>query len=367
MQIISTRNSVDGNLPASVNAVWGLTNSDMVIATCNTERMRITSGGNVGIGTCSPSYLLHAYSTDASAARIYLQGTSNFVTTQFGNTGGTFYLGIDDSAGANFTGTAYARFLYSSGAYPIAITTNGVERMRITATGNIGIGATPCAWAAPTAGKVIQLGNRASLFSYNTNTLDLATNFYFDGGDYRYIQSAYATLLRSDSSDGTFVFYNAASGTAGGVVSLNERMRITSAGNVKIGACAIAASSSNAALQVAGAIRFGNPDGDYVQSYGGGISARTLSTFAPGSFAILVKGLGGSGFLYQVQGFTLTGVRFTDLLFGINNTFSVIATTGEGSPAARAYTITSENLNICIGGSATYSAIVAHGFGAVER
>ena len=77
--------------------------------------------------------------------------------------------------------------------------------------------------------------------------------------------------------------------------------------------------------------------------------------------------MGGSGFLYQVQGFTSAGVRFTDLLFGINNTISVIAAASEGGPAARCYTITSENLNICIGGSATYAAIVAHGFGAVER
>jgi hypothetical protein len=173
---------------------------------------------------------------------------------------------------------------------------------------------------------------------------------------------------------------NGTAGNESGYISLGnfdsagnvgERMRISSAscgGVVRIGTCAINWNTNpNAILQVAGAIRFGNPDGDYVPSYGGGISARTLSNFAPGSFAIVVKGLGGSGFLYQIQGFTSGGIRFTDLLFGVNNTFSVIATTGENSPAARAYTITSENLNICIGGSTTYSAIVAHGFGAVER
>jgi hypothetical protein len=141
-----------------------------------------------------------------------------------------------------------------------------------------------------------------------------------------------------------------------------------SGGVVRIGACAANWNANqNVALQVAGAIRFGNPDGDYVPSYGGGISARTLQNFAPGSFAIIVKGLGGSGFLYQIQGFTSAGVRFTDLLFGVNNTFSVIASQNENGPAARAYTITSENLNICIGGAATYSGIIAHGFGAVER
>jgi hypothetical protein len=43
--LISTRDSVDGNLPASVNALWGLTNNAMVIATNNVERLRITSTG----------------------------------------------------------------------------------------------------------------------------------------------------------------------------------------------------------------------------------------------------------------------------------------------------------------------------------
>ena len=139
-------------------------------------------------------------------------------------------------------------------------------------------------------------------------------------------------------------------------------------GVVRIGVCAANFNTNqNVALQVAGAIRFGNPDGEYTPSYGGGISARTLSNFAPGNTTIIVKGMGGSGFLYQVQGFTSTGVRFTDLVFGINNTISVIATATEGGPAARCYTITSENLNMCIGGSATYSTVVAHGFGAVER
>ena len=139
-------------------------------------------------------------------------------------------------------------------------------------------------------------------------------------------------------------------------------------GVVRIGACAANFNTNqNVALQVAGAIRFGNPDGEYVPSYGGGISARTLSNFAPGNTTILVKGMGGSGFLYQVQGFTGAGVRFTDLLLGINSTISVISTVTENGPAARCYTITSENLNICIGGSATYSAVIAHGFGAVER
>ena len=110
------------------------------------ERMRITSGGNVGIGTSSPNYPLHIYKT--SNARLGIEGTTNFAATQYLNSGGSFYMGIDDSAGANFTGTAYGRFLYSSNAYPMCFFTDGTERMRITSGGSVLIGKTSTTFSA---------------------------------------------------------------------------------------------------------------------------------------------------------------------------------------------------------------------------
>jgi hypothetical protein len=180
----------------------------------------------VGIGTISPSQKLEVSGTD---------NNNLIMSTSTTGAGGTFRIQANEAAS----------YLVSNNARPLYIQTNSATVMTITSTGNIGIGTTPCTWAAPTAGKVIQLGNRSSLFSYNNNTLDLATNFYFDGGDYRYIQSAYATLLRGDSSDGTFVFYNAGSGTAGCVVSLNERMRITNAGSACFTGTVISTAPSN--------------------------------------------------------------------------------------------------------------------------
>lgn len=103
-------------------------------------------------------------------------------------------------------------------------------RLTISSAGNVGIGTTPAAWAAPAAGKVLQIGTRSALFSYNNTSTDLSINIYFDGSDYRYIQSAAASLFRQNSSDGSILFYNASSGTAGAVTTLNERMRITSGG-----------------------------------------------------------------------------------------------------------------------------------------
>lgn len=121
-------------------------NGYLRLLTNGTEVMRIT-GSNVGIGTSDPTYLLHAYSTGASNARIYLQGTTNFVTTQLGNTGGAFYMAIDSSTGGGFGTEAYARLLYSTGAYPMIFFTNGSERMRITSGGNVLINRTTSFWS----------------------------------------------------------------------------------------------------------------------------------------------------------------------------------------------------------------------------
>ena len=101
----------------------------------NGEKMRITQGGNVGIGTTSPSYKFHVYDT-TNDARIFIQGTSNFALFQAQNSStGAFYLGIDNSSGSGFSQGVYSRVLYSNGAYPLVISTNGIARMTISSAG----------------------------------------------------------------------------------------------------------------------------------------------------------------------------------------------------------------------------------------
>jgi hypothetical protein len=104
------------------------------------ERMRINESGNVGIGTSNPIYLIDAYSTSTNTNRISITGTTNFALFQANNSSGTLYLGIDNSIGNGFSQGVYTRVLYSSDNYPLAISTNGAERMRILANGNVGIG-----------------------------------------------------------------------------------------------------------------------------------------------------------------------------------------------------------------------------------
>jgi hypothetical protein len=109
-----------------------------------TERMRITSSGNVGIGTTNPGARLDIVDSIVGFPVQRLQNTSasGFSGTHFlNNSGGLMaHFGY---ANASVTSTlADTVYFGSVSSKPLVLTTSDTERVRVTSAGNVGIGTT---------------------------------------------------------------------------------------------------------------------------------------------------------------------------------------------------------------------------------
>ena len=142
--------------------------------------MTITTGGNVGIGTTSPTQLLHVNSSTNNPTGIGLQNSERYYAVRSNNyslvfsdeTVGLERMRIDSSGGVSITPTTSTSFFYgadgtnsyinfetnnidatvqlyagySSGGFFSIGTKNSAgtlaEKMRVTGDGNVGIGTT---------------------------------------------------------------------------------------------------------------------------------------------------------------------------------------------------------------------------------
>jgi hypothetical protein len=115
---------VQGQITANGNTdlqLRGVSNHPLSFYTNNTERLRITAAGNVGIGTTSPSTLLQCYGG--------ISGIDTRVTV--GNAATALNLGVD-SSNAVTIGTNQNQ--------PFYFVTNGSERARIDSSGRLLVG-----------------------------------------------------------------------------------------------------------------------------------------------------------------------------------------------------------------------------------
>lgn len=124
------------------------------------ERMRINSAGNVGIGTVSPLARIHVQgAADVLVGRFENTNSTGYTEVQVRNNGGTDFDRIQFGIGGTATGNIYQNKGYVLAASSIdglilqaskasgivqVLTGGSTERMRIDASGNVGIGtATP--------------------------------------------------------------------------------------------------------------------------------------------------------------------------------------------------------------------------------
>jgi hypothetical protein len=100
---------------------------------------------------------------------------------------------------------------------------------------NLGLGVTPSAWATSgTILKAIQIGAAGSIAAGTVDpSLQMSQNAYFDGSNWRYIQTA--TAGNYYISGNTHNWRIAASGTAGNAITFTQAMTLDASGDVQIG------------------------------------------------------------------------------------------------------------------------------------
>ena len=208
-----------------------------------TNKMTITSSGNVGIGTTSPDTKLEIEANDSTNNGLTSLLTLSHTTTGTAADGiGTRIVFNSEDDGGTKSTMGYIDTLFtdvSDGAEKSAIqfyTRSGgsiAKQMHIDSTG-VGIGTSnPSTWA----GDLLQTGTQSLFGQLDTNEAAyIVNNIAYDGSNWKYITTGTASIYAQDHSDSNaHIWYTVPSGTAGTNASLNERMRIDSSGNLLVG------------------------------------------------------------------------------------------------------------------------------------
>ena len=192
----------------AIGPVAGDTNTPIVFRNNNaTERMRIDSSGNVGIGNTAPQYQLDLNTTGSNTlfgSGISASGSPlNLNLSSWGNSGGRS--GI---------------ITFTTGS-----TTNGSERMRIDAAGNVGIGdSSPASYNALGSARNVVVGSSGG----STVTITSGATSY---GHFAF---ATGTATDSDEYRGLIQYYHG-DNSMRLYTNASEKLRIDASGNVGIG------------------------------------------------------------------------------------------------------------------------------------
>jgi hypothetical protein len=197
------------DLATDVSFTIGADNNGVVLGTLgvhaiqfytnSTEKMRIISDGNIGIGTSTPSTKLAVEGGSVSA----VNSTGTDVRYSFDIrtlVGGA--IGFNNAAATNVYGAVTGSAYYGvAQSYPIVFTTGGTERLRIAAGGNVGIGTQTPAAKLEVNGTLV-----ASSTIKATDTLYIQKNV---GGYLSYITAEQT----SASTGNSFKFWNSGGST----------------------------------------------------------------------------------------------------------------------------------------------------------
>ena len=223
------------------------------------EAMRIDTSGNVGIGTSTPAANitidkgLGANSpTTFTTANSYLQlGVGDYNTS-----GAVYAIGFGYSGGATHS-PAYIGFQqtetgsYTKGdlVFRTRSTSTDVEppeRMRLDASGNVGIGVVPLAHHY----KSLEIGNTGSQITGRTaaDTYFMSGLYWSGGSTIKYAVSSVPVGFYN-ITNGVHIWSNAPSGTAGNDATPTAAMVLDASGNLLVGVSTFANNTLGVAIR----------------------------------------------------------------------------------------------------------------------
>ena len=186
--------------------MYGHSGDFMLFSTANSERLRIDSSGNVGIGTTSPSAALHAKSGTTDVVADFESGDANA------------WIQIRDNS------TTDTAVMVGAVGDDMRLRAGSNERMRIDSSGNVGINR-----SAPD--NQLSIGSTAS-FHTDSNSFYLGSNFTSTGSNFIGTGKHAQRLFFNNASGNGYLSYSntSSTGTAGNAITWEERIRITSDG-----------------------------------------------------------------------------------------------------------------------------------------
>ena len=225
--------------------------STMAFQTGNAERMRITTTGNVGIGTTSPGHKL-------SVIGGHIQTDGNVYTNV-----------IRDNTGGN-----------------VSIQDNG---------GNVGIGTASPAYKLDIYGGNIQINNGGATWLGSDSTGGFARTF--NGNTFRFISSSNSETVRIDNATGNVGIGVTSPSTVGGTAKLTVNVGSGTSSPVSIvngttDGMYIRRYAVNGQYQIQTTSGSGNSGNLSLQSYGGNVG---IGTTSPGSKLEVSSGVGANG------------------------------------------------------------------------
>jgi hypothetical protein len=214
---------------------------DLIFGTKNLERMRILSDGKVGIGTTAPQFKLNVIDdqfnqfgitgTSSARAGAFKIANDNSIVTRFGVMGSAFAI-------TNLRNNFFIDLNNASQDFAIGYS-NFTELFRFTGGGKLGIGtATPADSLHISSNKGT---NYLRVNDIRSTTGDSAGIMFGTGVDALYGKSLIVhqeTGTDPLNGRGDLIFCVDSNNDAAGVALTDEKMRITSAGNVGIGTTA---------------------------------------------------------------------------------------------------------------------------------